>query len=754
MYLIKNKTAPQCNYFTMKSAIVSSASSLLFIIVVGLQTALILRPHYAEAAAASVSSKSNNNAAAAATADDDDTLENKLATLLSNKDGTAQLLSEKSAEYAKLQAAFHDKLAKFKSRQSELQAERGNVSANDAAAVVEMVHENMDAVSLKLMQLIKRTEGVTRRVGEFNKAVLLHAVNEGGGLEERLTNVMRHEIERRHRFNEMSKQAGEKISAADDNTTEAAAERGTEYMTLEQLDELFTRDNIIQPTDNELKQQLKSLAIELMDQRTSDDEEFWKKYFATATYSNSKSDDDEECIGIASAVELVGNTLASHYYDGGTNMVDVASYENGGSVCYELTSAPYQPPPRNGYNNHQQQQQAPSQVDKETEGMYYDQQLHDDDGAAIDKVDIWDWYTNFKLDGMRKYLPDDWERLFDKLSSSTSNTNWGEYTPRGVIDALIPDYVYHAFGIANTVSYGSVYGRTAAPEVAIQAGYSKVGGGGGGGWSPKVLGNCYPLSMRPENDPILSIMSRHTHMEGGAEVIDEDADTSLLVGPKYTVRLPYRTHIDAVSIEHRSFPLPQSALADGMRGGESAPRWVKVVGFPPCKEEEDDGGNHLMEGEDDDCDKLGFDMNQPIDLGSFEYKPVTVSGREDDYGGGEDSDDESSRRSVQTFIVKGGKLNRLDSNDVEEDNASESHRDEPDLEVEGEYEIPAGSCVPPKEPDEIPSCGGDDTSSSSFADKSERQIVSAVSFIIEENWGNSDYTCLYRVQVHGDPIAE
>ena len=740
----------------MKSAIVSSASSLLLIIIVGLQTALILRPHYAEAAA-SVSSKSNNNAAAAAATADDDTLENKLATLLSNKDSTAQLLSEKSAEYAEVQAAFHDKLAKFKSRQSELQAKKGNGSANHDAAVVEAVHENMDAVSLKLMQLIKRTEDVTRKVGEFNKAALLQAVNENegggrGGLEERLTNVMRHEIERRHRLDEMRKQAVEKDGAADDNTTEAAAERGTEYMTLEQLDELFTRDNIIQPTDNELKQKLKSLAIELMDQRTTDDEEFWKKYFATTTHSSqqkskSNSDDDDECIGIASAVELVGNALASHYYDGGTNMVDVASYEKGGSVCYELTSAPYQPPPRNGNNPYQQ---APSQVDKETEGMYYDQQLHDDDGAAIDKVDIWDWYTNFKLDGMRKYLPDDWERLFDKLSSSTSNTNWGEYTPRGVIDALIPDYVYHAFGIANTVSYGSVYGRTASPEVAIQAGYSKVGGGGGGsgGWSPKVLGNCYPLSMRPENDPILSIMSRHTHMEGGAEVIDEDADTSLLVGPKYTVRLPYSIHIDAVSIEHRSFPLPQSALANGVSGGESAPRWVKVVGFPPCKEEDDDDGNHLIEGEDDGCDKLGFDMNQPIDLGSFEYHPVTVSGREDDYGGGEDSD-ESSRRSVQTFAVKGGKLN---SDDVEEDNGSETHSDEPDLEVE--YEIPAGSCAPPAEPDEIPSCGGDDTSSSSFSGKSERQLVSAVSFIIEENWGNIDYTCLYRVQVHGDPIAE
>ena len=75
--------------------------------------------------------------------------------------------------------------------------------------------------------------------------------------------------------------------------------------------------------------------------------------------------------------------------------------------------------------------------------------------------------------------------------------------------------------------------------------------------------------------------------------------------------------------------------------------------------------------------------------------------------------------------------------------------DEPGLEVE-DYEIPAGSCAPPKEPDDVPSCGGDTSSSS---DESERQVVSAVSFIIEENWGNNDYTCLYRVRVHGEPIS-
>lgn len=754
---------------------------------------------------------------------------NILTTLTAQTKDTTQLLSQKSVDYAKLQSLLSAKLAKFAERHSVLTAELGrddtsnSVIMSRSSSVTEAIHESMDEMSLKLLELIKRTEDVTKRIGEWNRVALVQNNNNGSGngnsisageknsgvadLQERLRNVMREEIERRDRFvvrlihreersgnasDDNSDDNEEALHAADEddnneddnNEDDNNEDVPSPYMTITQLDQLLSTNTIITPSEMELKSKFMALAKNMMEERTMNDDEFWKNHFETLPQKlqqkqqqhlqqqqllNSNNDHDGKCINIPSAVQLVSNALTSHYQDGGIGRMDVASYENGGSVVYELTSLPYQPPPRN--NNHQDRHHRDDQrqelllVDKATERMYHEQQndmmnggesngsigqkLHD----ALDNIDIWDWYTNFKLNSIRNYLPDDWERLLDRYFSSvgttTTTTNWGDYTPRGIVDALIPDYIYHAFGISNMAGYGSVYGRTASPEVAITAGYSKVGGGGGGGgmtggWSAKALGNCYPLSMRPENDPILSLLSRHTHMEGGMEVVDEDVSASSLVGPKYTVRLPYPIHIDAVSIEHRAFPLPQSVLKDGVRGGESAPRWVKVVGFPPCGDD-----NDKIEAEEEGCDKLGFDISRPIDLGSFEYHPATVSGREDDYGGGdgdETSDSVSRRRSIQTFTVKGGMVKESGS---EEEGGDDISTDEPELEVE-DYEIPAGSCAPPKEPDDVPSCGGDMSTSS---DQSERQIVSAVSFIIEENWGNNEYTCLYRVRVHGDAIS-
>ena len=41
------------------------------------------------------------------------------------------------------------------------------------------------------------------------------------------------------------------------------------------------------------------------------------------------------------------------------------------------------------------------------------------------------------------------------------------------MDALVPVYVYHSLGVSHNVNFTKVFGRTAGPEVAISAGYSK-----------------------------------------------------------------------------------------------------------------------------------------------------------------------------------------------------------------------------------------------------------------------------------------
>ena len=150
-----------------------------------------------------------------------------------------------------------------------------------------------------------------------------------------------------------------------------------------------------------------------------------------------------------------------------------------------------------------------------------------------------------------------------------------------------------------------------------------------------------------------------------------------------------------------------------------------------------------------------------------------MTGREDDYGGVEaDSDDDGElenhnndwssfhggrRRSIQTFRVKGGKWKPnalLDNDESLEDHAAgeitnTSTETEPELEPEPEGELQPGQCTPPKDEDSMPSCG-DDTQPASLSSSERRYVVEAVSFIVEENWGNADFTCLYRVRVHGD----
>lgn len=265
------------------------------------------------------------------------------------------------------------------------------------------------------------------------------------------------------------------------------------------------------------------------------------------------------------------------------------------------------------------------------------------------------------------------------------------------------------------------------------------------------------------------------------------------VGPKYTVRLPYPVRVDAITLEHRSFPVAPRELSEGWNlGGESAPRWVRAVGYPPCGPDEGD----------EECGTRGFDIARPIDLGAFEYRRITVTGREDDYGGGnDDNDDEEEdevagkdgpfpagrrRRSVQTFPARGGRWRpksllengsgRGSSGDAVEISRAEDPGQQctfddmscgapppPDEPEEDEHAM-TGQCAPPEDEDSPPSCGDGEASSAppSYPSKGgggddngvdERHVVEAVSFVVEENWGNAEYTCLYRVRVHGDAVV-
>lgn len=757
-------------------------------------------------------------------------------------ESTTAKLAHTSDQFATLQTKRDTKLADIERLHHSIHAEINSGSSNTAPAL-DQVYDDMDVIGTKVAELMRRTEGVLGRVGGYNRKVLFGQVGDGSddvtnpsvgsGLEKRLERVLTEELQRRDRYNASMIEAGISVAEAssedeeDINATESevviahdndanlpsnnAASDSTitppsTYMPLTELNELLSPKSIISSSEKIMKQSLSNLANELAQQQFSSNDAMWNDRLAQIppTYEMAHEALESEmqkfqqgsnqCLAIPQAAEIVGTALQEHYYDG-TNLVDVARYETGATVVYEMTSHSYVPPPRNNAQTEgtgsdkraAYEYEKQKMFDEQTEEMYHQQQAmmnQDANGdVSIQKkllgmmgnLNAWEWYTSFQFESFRPYLPEDWERGLDSLSDYLGRGPlWSEHTPRGAMDALIPDYVYHSLGVANDVHFGTVFGRTASPEVAISAGYSKSRGDASaastvadGGWTAKPMGHCYPLSMRSEDDPALGLMGE----------LDYDIDANIIVGPKYTVRLPYAVHIDAVTLEHRSFPLSKGGLEQGWKGGESAPRWVRVVGYSPCPEEEEIREDEGFE--EDSCSVRGFDISHPIDLGSFEYQRITVTGREDDYGGSDDDSDEEEeggndaflgerRRSIQTFAVTGGvwkpfsligddahnisnQVKEYDSREPRKCSQESSSCEAPPLVKSEPESVPAaGQCAPPKDEDSEPSCGGDGTTSSG----AQRQVVEAVSFIIEENWGNSDFTCLYRVRVHGDIVPE
>merc|ERR1711971_1050348 len=137
--------------------------------------------------------------------------------------------------------------------------------------------------------------------------------------------------------------------------------------------------------------------------------------------------------------------------------------------------------------------------------------------------------------------------------------------------------------------------------------------------------------------------------------------------------------------------------------------------------------------------------------GSVEYRRIAAAEMEEGSADeGEAGSDEFRRRSLQTFGVHGGKPLEQQGDAITDAITSSEQQGDATFEPEEDDFLPPGSCRPPVD-DEPPSCG-DEKPAPSSEGRDERHIVEAVSFVIEENWGNSEYTCLYRVRVHGEAV--
>eukprot|EP00977_Amphora_coffeiformis_P013563 scaffold3586_cov164-Amphora_coffeaeformis.AAC.14 len=161
-----------------------------------------------------------------------------------------------------------------------------------------------------------------------------------------------------------------------------------------------------------------------------------------------------------------------------------------------------------------------------------------------------------------------------------------------------------------------------------------------------------------------------------------------------TIALPYPIHPTAVSIDHVSRLL----LTGDDEERDTAPKTMRVWGYAPCE----DG---------DDCQGLEYDEEDVYDL--FRGRTIAY-----DLNGA----------SVQTFWLPKPKSPKVEDEDAD----------------------PASCTAPEDDEDEeamMASCSGD------FSVVEPDTLVRAIKIEVIDNWGNSDFTCLYRARVHGNPSA-
>jgi len=147
------------------------------------------------------------------------------------------------------------------------------------------------------------------------------------------------------------------------------------------------------------------------------------------------------------------------------------------------------------------------------------------------------------------------------------------------------------------------------------------------------------------------------------------------------LKLAYPVVVESVSVDHVSSNIIPAGKDN------SAPQSLTFIGYPPCDEM------------DSNCDAVGFDLSDPIDIAKFDYdlEGPSVQTFESDYS--------KAMASIPTPEPA------FDADDTEP----------------GSCSVQASCSTPPK------------------------KSVSAILVRVEENWGNPDFTCLYRVRIHGDP---
>ena len=159
------------------------------------------------------------------------------------------------------------------------------------------------------------------------------------------------------------------------------------------------------------------------------------------------------------------------------------------------------------------------------------------------------------------------------------------------------------------------------------------------------------------------------------------------------LKLAYPIVVESVSVDHVSSKIVKDGKTD------SAPKRMKVIGYPPC-------------ADSSICPAVGFNISDPVDIAEIHY---------DVDGPSVQNFDSHYKKAIANMSPTASQTVAFDIDGIDEN----VYEDEDEIETSS-CSLHTSCSAPP------------------------RIIVAAVVFKIMENWGNLDFTCLYRFRLHGD----
>jgi Sad1 / UNC-like C-terminal len=310
--------------------------------------------------------------------------------------------------------------------------------------------------------------------------------------------------------------------------------------------------------------------------------------------------------------------------------------------------------------------------------------------------------NEWSLSWLERYTPLDWQDAWSKLV--VLRPEWSEMVLAGndwwsrVQTSLWPQLEYARHSL-QPLSRQRLSSLSAPPQAILQ--------------NSNYPGHCWPVAMRDQPHS-----SRTSTATGTTTASADKSRSKPLQHPHVTILLQQPlAQIDRIVVDH----VATFFLAEPEVQLQSAPKRLKVYGYAPCSN-----------GNDKACSGTGFDPSTSRLLTEIAY-------------------DIHAESNVQSFVIPVSSPSSADAGSAKSKTNASLQPDPvaPEMPtLNGDDAVhDSGSCSAVQTTAE-PSCGA----GGSGGGVSNDGPVAAITVEVVENWGNKNYTCLYGIRVHGEPV--